>query len=329
VEFLMTLVVSIDPHTELKSYQDILCIKETYLEDLKEWLDPLMKTSLFMHFFNNEIKSLPLDLLREIHDQTKLSRHKGLDHILLIDRVPIDEALYPKAWLVDQIIGMCKKHHARVLDPTRDIHFEEDEYEVSGPAQADGAEPPKEKKKCHMIVVILDGWDHLTPLPDYEEFYEQEGQAFEGFDQITSSDYRQFISLADSDTEDEQDDPEAAAAKEAARKLEEEKRAKAEEEMKPTEWACGVCTFVNPTAIGTCEMCGGGKRPPMAELIAAFKREKEAEAAALDPGAGDKKEEKEKEEDGKKKISHENILRLKFLAWDLSKLVKVEEKRVF
>lgn len=71
----MTLVVSIDPNTELKSYQDILNIQEKYLDDLKAWLDPLMKTSLFMHFFNNEIKSLPLDLQGEIHDQTKLSRH--------------------------------------------------------------------------------------------------------------------------------------------------------------------------------------------------------------------------------------------------------------
>jgi hypothetical protein len=76
-----------------------------------------MKTSLFMHFFNDEIKSLPCDLLREIHDQTQFTKHKGLDHLLLIDKVPVDEELYPKVWLVDQIIGMCKKHHARVLDP--------------------------------------------------------------------------------------------------------------------------------------------------------------------------------------------------------------------
>lgn len=117
VEFLMTLVIPINPHSELKSYKDILDIKEKYLSDLRNWLDPLMKTSIFMHYFNNEIKCLPFDLLQEIHDQTKLSRHRSLDHILLINKVPLDEAKYPKAWLIDQIIGMCKKHHARILDP--------------------------------------------------------------------------------------------------------------------------------------------------------------------------------------------------------------------
>jgi hypothetical protein len=54
-----------------------------------------------MHYFNNEIKSLPLDLLGEIHDQTKLSLHNSLDHILLIDKVPIDEVTYPKVWITD------------------------------------------------------------------------------------------------------------------------------------------------------------------------------------------------------------------------------------
>lgn len=52
-----------------------------------------------------------------------------MDHLLLIDKVPIDDALYPRAWLVDQIISMCKKHHARILDPQRDIYFEQDEYD--------------------------------------------------------------------------------------------------------------------------------------------------------------------------------------------------------
>ena len=51
-----------------------------------------------------------------------------MDHLLMIDRVPIDDSLYPKSWLVDQIIGMCKKHYARILDPSQDIYFEEDEF---------------------------------------------------------------------------------------------------------------------------------------------------------------------------------------------------------
>lgn len=38
------------------------------------------------------------------------------------------------------------------------------------------------KKSCYKIAVILDGWDHLRPLPDYTEYFEQQGRAFEGFD---------------------------------------------------------------------------------------------------------------------------------------------------
>lgn len=68
----MTIVIPINKHAELKSYKDLLQINQDYLSELQEWLDPLMKTSLFMHFFNNELKCLPHDLMREIHNQTKL-----------------------------------------------------------------------------------------------------------------------------------------------------------------------------------------------------------------------------------------------------------------
>ena len=99
--------------------------------------------------------------------------------------------------------------------------------------------------------------------------------------------------------------------------------------MTPTEWACPACTFVNPIANGACEICGGGRRPPMAELVAAFRKQKEEEAAALNPGTqDDKKDENKDDEAGKGKIDHENMLRLKFLALDLSKIIKIEQKRV-
>ena len=201
----MTVVIPIDPRVELASYQDILRITDDYLVDLKAWLDPLMKTSLFMHYFNNGTKSLPFDLLREIHDQTKLERHQSMDHILLIDKVPMDEELYPKAWLAKQVLEMCKKHHARVLNPQTDIHFEQDEYEESTKEEHQGVLPPKGIKKCYKIVVVLDGWNHMMPLPDYKDYYEQQGEEFKGLSQIVSSDYRKFIELVDSDTEDEQE----------------------------------------------------------------------------------------------------------------------------
>lgn len=56
----------------------------------------------------------------------------------------------------------------------------------------------------------------------------------------------------------------------------------------------------------------------------------------LNPGAQDgKKDENSKDlkdaEDEKKKvkITHENIVRLKFLAYDLTKIIKIEQKRAF
>jgi len=130
VEFLMTIIVPASKQVVLKSYKDLLDIKEGHWGELKAWLDPLMKTSMFMHYFNNEIDCLPHDLLQEIHSQTKLSSHRGMDHILVLDRVPQDEELYPKQWLIQQIVNLCEKHHARLLNPLRDIFFAEAEYEA-------------------------------------------------------------------------------------------------------------------------------------------------------------------------------------------------------
>jgi len=113
----MTIVIPIDKHAELKSYKDLLQMDQDYLRELREWPDPLMKTSLFMHFFNNELACLPHDLLQEIHNQTRLVSHHGLDHILLVDKVPRDEQLFPRAWLANQVVKLCKKHHARILNP--------------------------------------------------------------------------------------------------------------------------------------------------------------------------------------------------------------------
>jgi rubrerythrin len=31
---------------------------------------------------------------------------------------------------------------------------------------------------------------------------------------------------------------------------------KIEEEIKPTEWSCDICTFLNPVADGACSICG-------------------------------------------------------------------------
>jgi hypothetical protein len=99
LEFLMTLVIPIDRRSRLNSYKDLLSVKGEHLRELHNWLDPLMKTSMFMHFFNNELHCLPLDLLGEIHDQTKLQSHQAADHVLVIGRVPRGEDKFPEAWL--------------------------------------------------------------------------------------------------------------------------------------------------------------------------------------------------------------------------------------
>ena len=52
VEFLMTIVIPVNKQHVLKSYKDLIDIKEDHLKELREWLDPLMKASLFMHYFN-------------------------------------------------------------------------------------------------------------------------------------------------------------------------------------------------------------------------------------------------------------------------------------
>jgi len=65
-------------------------------------------------------------------------------------------------------------------------------------------------------VVVLDGWDHMRPLPDYKEGFAHEGhedRRFTSLDQVESSDYRRFVELYDSDTEEDEDLEEKAAAK--------------------------------------------------------------------------------------------------------------------
>ena len=68
----MSAIIPLDKCTTMQSYQDVLELKTSSQKELIEWMDPLMKTSFFIHYFNNEIEYLPFDLLKEIHNQTKL-----------------------------------------------------------------------------------------------------------------------------------------------------------------------------------------------------------------------------------------------------------------
>lgn len=71
IEILMAIVIPVDRKATISSYKEILNM-DGQDEDLVKWLEPLMKTSQFVHFFNNEIDTVSLDILTEIHQQTML-----------------------------------------------------------------------------------------------------------------------------------------------------------------------------------------------------------------------------------------------------------------
>jgi hypothetical protein len=111
---------------------------------MPEWIEPLLKVAYFMHYFNAEAQ-LPLEILKEVHDQTKLD-NLTLDHILVLSGIPtvLDDSGMPKyseAWMREQIISVITKHGARLLNPESDIKF----------PQPDS------------VVIILDGYDSLAP----------------------------------------------------------------------------------------------------------------------------------------------------------------------
>lgn len=236
--------------------------------------------------------------------------------------MPRDEQLYPRAWLTSQIVGLCKKHHARILNPLKDIYFEDNEYTQSSKE----GESAGQVQKSYTIALLLDGWDHMHPLPDMEEHAKQQGKVFGGFDSIGSTEYREFVDLLESDTEDEGEAVEDVQVVKAAKQ---EPEKPAEEEIKPTEWTCEICTFINPMTDAACGICGQGRRPAMEALIAAIRA---ARLEALEASAPEKDGAESgvvEEDDGIETIPNENMLRLKFLAEDLTKVVKVEQKRRF
>lgn len=77
--------------------------------------------------------------------------------------------------------------------------------------------------------------------------------------------------------------------------------------------------------VDPCELCATGRRPSLEELVADLQRTRleEMKAAGVDLNAQAEEEEK-KEENTSSHLTHENLVRLKFLAGDLSRLVKVE-----
>ena len=82
----------------------------------------------------------------------------------------------------------------------------------------------------------------------------------DGFDHIALALEEEKKELEDSDPSDVEE-----GAEESKKVIEVVK----EEPLEPTQWDCGVCTFINPLSLGTCDACTS-PRPPMADIIAAF-----------------------------------------------------------
>lgn len=130
--------------------------------------------------------------------------------------------------------------------------------------------------------------------------------------------------MLESDSEEE--DNAAASKEEEKRRQEEEERKRLEEEVKPTEWGCEICTFINPMSDAACGICGQGRRPSMEQLMAAVRAQRQEELKqASGENEGDAAGSRAAGEDP---VPSESALRLKYLARDLSKFVKVEQKRL-
>ena len=137
----------------------------------------------------------------------------------MLDKLPRNDK-YPKSWLIKQIIDQVNYHHGRILNPTTDITFTE--------STCPDEKNPFVHRDCYRVVVLLDGWDHMKPLPDFVEFYETvKMQAPKTVDKMPREDYYQAAfknTDLDEDTDEGGEDDEAATkkAQEKAKKEREE-----------------------------------------------------------------------------------------------------------
>ena len=177
-----------------------------------------------------------------------------MDHILIVDKVVQDEENWTKTWIREQVISLCKKHHARVLNPNQDIIFNEGEYFVEN--KTEGSTLAEQTiQKCYTIIILLDGWNHMHPLPYSQNIFgdavteaKENKACFIDFKKIDSKSYRNFVQLFDSDSEVEEDvqDVDVEKLEREKKRAEEEAKFNAEiEALKPTEWSCETCTFMN------------------------------------------------------------------------------------
>jgi len=86
-------------------------------EDMPQWLQGLVKFQYFLHYFNEEMSSLPGDILKEVHESMQLGAD-NTDNVLYISKIPkkVDQDLDQK-WVRSRILQLVSIHHARILLP--------------------------------------------------------------------------------------------------------------------------------------------------------------------------------------------------------------------
>jgi hypothetical protein len=95
---------------------------------------------------------------------------------------------------------LCEKHHARIFNPKTDIHFEETKCPKEG---VEG-----EERDCYRVIIILDGWNHMEPIDEEEiehYFSDIKRQRPKPFHEMERSEFRHFIDLVETDSDQEED----------------------------------------------------------------------------------------------------------------------------
>ena len=94
---------------------------------------------------------------------------------------------------------MCKKHYARVLNPINDIIFNEGEYIVENKTESSTL-AEHIIQKCYTIIILLDGWNHMYPLPYSQTIFgdavieaKENKSCSIDFNKINSKSYRNFV----------------------------------------------------------------------------------------------------------------------------------------
>jgi len=234
---------------------------------MPEWLQGLVKFQYFLHYFKKEMSSLPIDILKEVHDSMQLGTD-NTDNILYISKIPKKaDGDLDKDWVRARILQLVNDHHSRILLPNDgDLVFvDEDEDHFAA-------------------VLFLDSFGYMRAATAPDE-YPEDVEAIPG-----------------EDDEIVLEDP--------------EKKKEEEPEPMPTEYSCGVCTFLNALDSGTCSVCGS-PAPPMSQIMADFK----ANLAQENPGAKPGKSEEAEEEEQSKTPNQE---RLALLARDISRCLAYE-----